>query len=751
MASSLTADALDPTTICAVAAALHPRWSVDAVPASSLAASRISGGITNAVFRVAHAVRGESALVRVYGTGSERFIERTADTALVIALAERGQGPALWGTFQNGRVEEFFEGFLPLSPADMSMSHEGARIARATAALHVATRDWATPTSAPSLWERVHGWLRMAGELRARRGGDVDDVARATRCVEWAERVLPSARNGGGRDLADALRAQLVAAGNFSKNLIDARVRGAQFAMEVVFCHNDLLAGNCLTRKGSDRLILIDYEYAAPNFRGYEAANHWVEVSGFELDATLFPNSAQRREWVDAYLSAAGEACGVPADAAERDVFADEFTRVAERFTVASHLFWGMWSLVQACVSEIDDFDFSSYAIRRLGVEGFGVHARAFFGDAAPSTGAREALSCVSSASIVLPCPRSTFDSTLAFFVDTLGFRVGSIGPADAPVVATILAYGLQIRLVRDERSADGHEIRLVTKTDGAIGGAREFVAPNGARVFLETPPLPTMPPAPAPSLIVSPAPSSDGGWAAGRAGLLYRDLLPGRLNGQVIASHIRIENEGPVPDYVHFHEVKFQLIFVNRGWVRVVYEDAGAPFTMYAGDCVLQPPRIRHRVLAASAGLEVIEVAAPASHATYADADLPLPNGDSPVSGRDFSGQRFVFHSSENATWAEDSPHFSERDFGVAGATRGLVRARALRSSAEGGGCLSGTAAAGLQFFFVSRGSATLTALGVTNALAEGGAAAVPPGAPFQLKWTGWEAVIVEVASQEL
>ena len=52
----------------------------------------------------------------------------------------------------------------------------------------------------------------------------------------------------------------------------------------------------------------------------------------------------------------------------------------------------------------------------------------------------------------------------------------------------------------------------------------------------------------------------------------------------------------GPVPDWVHFHKVRFQLIYCWHGWVRVVYEDQGDPFVLQAGDCVIQPPQIRHR-----------------------------------------------------------------------------------------------------------------------------------------------------------
>ena len=107
-----------------------------------------------------------------------------------------------------------------------------------------------------------------------------------------------------------------------------------------------------------------------------------------------------------------------------------------------------------------------------------------------------------------------------------------------------------------------------------------------------------------------------------------YRDLIPDRWGGSFVASHITIPEGGPVPDYVHFHKVRFQMIFVKSGWVRLVYEDQGDPFVMVAGDCVLQPPEIRHRVLESSPGLEVIEIGCPALHETIADWSLALPNG---------------------------------------------------------------------------------------------------------------------------
>ena len=114
--------------------------------------------------------------------------------------------------------------------------------------------------------------------------------------------------------------------------------------------------------------------------------------------------------------------------------------------------------------------------------------------------------------------------------------------------------------------------------------------------------------------------------WVIGRAGMAYRDLIPGRLGGSIIASHIRIPDAGPVPDMVHYHTVGFQLIFCYSGWVRLVYEDQGPPFVLGAGDCVIQPPRIRHRVLEASENLQVIEIGVPAEHVTTVDHEMTLP-----------------------------------------------------------------------------------------------------------------------------
>ncbi len=216
--------------------------------------------------------------------------------------------------------------------------------------------------------------------------------------------------------------------------------------------------------------------------------------------------------------------------------------------------------------------------------------------------------------------------------------------------------------------------------------------------------------------------------WDIGRAEMLYRDLVPGGDGGRLIASHIKIPQGGPVPDWVHFHTVEFQIIYCWRGWVRVVYEDQGPPFVLEPGDAVLQPPRIRHRVLECSPGLEVVEVAAPAEHATAADPDVGLPTA-ALRPGRDFDGQRFVRHRAAGARW-ERRGALEERDLGLAGATGGLVSARVAR-------LLEATALAGpLVGFAVASG----------GGWAEGDAFHLPAGQSLAFGAAGVELLLVDL-----
>jgi mannose-6-phosphate isomerase-like protein (cupin superfamily) len=287
----------------------------------------------------------------------------------------------------------------------------------------------------------------------------------------------------------------------------------------------------------------------------------------------------------------------------------------------------------------------------------------------------------VSAAEVLLPA--HDLDAEVAFFAG-LGFRLDAIGPADAPVWAVLAGHGLRLRLDR-ALARGGASLRLLCREPDAVaGGARTLASPHGTRIELVTaePPLLPLPGGGDVAFAVHRAAAQP--WRTGRAGMRYRDLVPDRLGGALIASHIAIDGDGPVPDYVHFHRVRLQLIHCVRGSARLVYEDQGEPFDLLPGDCVLQPPGIRHRVLESRGGLEVIEISSPAEHATGVDHELSLPNGRRP--GRTFGGQRFVHARAAEAAWQPLGERLLERDFGIAAATGGLARVRIVRADAHPG-----------------------------------------------------------------
>ncbi|WP_333715199.1 cupin domain-containing protein, partial [Yoonia sp.] len=220
--------------------------------------------------------------------------------------------------------------------------------------------------------------------------------------------------------------------------------------------------------------------------------------------------------------------------------------------------------------------------------------------------------------------PTVDLRSDLGFFGGVLGMRLDMIYPADDPRVAVYSGHGLRVRLDQTVGRAPGI-LRILTDDTGFAGGETLLTSPGGTRVEVHplNPPLdlPTTDHAFVVRRLADQAP-----WVIGRAGMQYRDLIPSRLGGSIIASHIRIPDGGPVPDMVHFHKVGFQLIFCYRGWVDVVYEDQGPPIRLTAGDCFIQPPEIRHRVLEASDGIEVIEIGVPAEHVTEIDHEMTLP-----------------------------------------------------------------------------------------------------------------------------
>ena len=349
-------------------------------------------------------------------------------------------------------------------------------------------------------------------------------------------------------------------------------------------------------------------------------------------------------------------------------------------------------------------------------------------------------------AEVVVATPR--FGEDLELLLGELGFRIESIWPADAPSTAVVSGHGVRLRLIA---SPDSAPVTLRLPDGGPETGTTVTLAGGSSIERRPTRPPVEIPPN-QPSLTISHAKRDhdddrhddrdtnaepgDGHEHAGRAGMRYRDLIPDRWGGRFIASVISIPEGGPVPDYVHFHRIRFQLIAVKRGWVRVVYEGQGEPFVLHAGDCVIQPPTIRHRVLEASPGLQVVEVTTPAVHETIADwaTDLPDEPGDP---DREWYGQRFVRHIARDAElqpWR--AAGWMCRESGVADATSGLAGVRFALPAADAADAGETMVADGeFTLLVVLTGDVSFVADGRPPVLlTDGSSVAIPNGVTYRL-----------------
>jgi quercetin dioxygenase-like cupin family protein len=262
------------------------------------------------------------------------------------------------------------------------------------------------------------------------------------------------------------------------------------------------------------------------------------------------------------------------------------------------------------------------------------------------------------------PIPCDNLDEAIDRYTTQFGYRLDMIVPADSPYEAVLSKDGEKLLL----------KLQPSATADGTAGKTR----------------------------------SSQ--WITGRAGMEYRDLIPDRLGGRLIASHIRLTSGGEVPDYVHYHKVEFQMIYCKRGRIRVVYEDQGEPFWLETGDCVLQPPEIRHRVLECTAGAEVIELGMPAVHETWVEHEITLPTA-AIRRDRFFNGQQFVRHIAADAEWNQSEFDGVEyRDTGIFEVTNGFADVRVLRLAEASGLIAKNAKRPEIAFYFLLNGPVKIT-----------------------------------------
>ncbi|PVH39429.1 hypothetical protein PAHAL_5G499600 [Panicum hallii] len=301
-------------------------WGGDVDP-GALAVSQLKGAMTNEVFRITWP-GGEGdprkVLVRIYGQGVEVFFDRADEVRTFECMSRHGQGPRLLGRFANGRVEEFINA-RTLSTADLRDPEISALIAKKLREFH--DLDMPGPKDV-SLWQRLR-WLEQA----------------RVRCSEEESKQFQL--NKLGDEIA----------------LLEKALSGV--IQSVGFCHNDLQYGNIMIYEETRQVTLIDYEYASFNPVAFDIANHFCEMAAdyhtstpHVLDFAKYPDIEEQRRFVQTYLSSSGE---TPSDEEVENLLG-----LIAKYTLASHIFWGLWGIISAHVNKNIDFEYMEYARQRF-------------------------------------------------------------------------------------------------------------------------------------------------------------------------------------------------------------------------------------------------------------------------------------------------------------------------------------------------------------------------------------------------
>lgn len=120
--------------------------------------SPLVGGLTNVIYKSEAIDCNRNFIIRVYGVGTEAFINRDNENIVFSTFSRSGTGPVFYGRFSNGRVE----GYLNASPIDVQQichPRVANSLSRVVGLLHKSHVDI---TTSCVIWDQFHRFYSLA-------------------------------------------------------------------------------------------------------------------------------------------------------------------------------------------------------------------------------------------------------------------------------------------------------------------------------------------------------------------------------------------------------------------------------------------------------------------------------------------------------------------------------------------------------------------------------------------------------------
>ncbi|KAI1321185.1 hypothetical protein EDD11_007751 [Mortierella claussenii] len=266
----------------------------------------ISGAMTNCIFLVSGPPsqsatssapeantepKPRKVLLRVYGVGLESLFSRSNELEWLHNLSTMDIGPSLLGIFKNGRFEQYVES-TTLTKEDIRDPRTSRHIAHRMCELHNIVNVFPPPEGTiPQSQENIAKWIPQAKDA----------------IVKICER--------------DPSKKAVFDAFDFGKLLTEIDELHKELVTvhsPIVFAHNDTQYGNILRAlDGTEELVVIDFEYAGYNTRGFDIGNHFCEWTAdyhserpSVLHPERYPTKAEQLNFLEAYMEAEIAMCG---------------------------------------------------------------------------------------------------------------------------------------------------------------------------------------------------------------------------------------------------------------------------------------------------------------------------------------------------------------------------------------------------------------------------------------------------------
>jgi thiamine kinase-like enzyme len=315
-------------------------------------------------------------------SGSSNLFDRNIESQISAELSRAGIAPIYYGRFQNGRIEEFYDGMRTVTCYEMRDERYAKAIAVQLAILHkvkvssnLLNEDDDEEGNdiykgQGQIWRRIENWICMAKSASSeeKQVHNGDGKTRKDMILEMESEW-------------DWLKLQLLHTHESSSPLAPEVERAIAFSREVVFAHNDCQSLNILTPVNGEGeaetesfdVRLIDFEYAGMNPRGVDLGNTFAEycdmnnlIPDYEHQ---YPTPAVQDAFLSAYIKETdvllSRAVECEESVMDKSLFFSTLRDQIGKYSLLSHLGWAAWAVLQSSASSIE-FDYMTYAAIRL-------------------------------------------------------------------------------------------------------------------------------------------------------------------------------------------------------------------------------------------------------------------------------------------------------------------------------------------------------------------------------------------------